>query len=278
MSKPRATTTLAGGVINVRFHPHWFVLAQPFIVLVLAAVFGVSMIWWAQSEQVDATISETQDAIMPGDKTGDAFVSKIFDLHNLGLGPWITWLGAIILLVASGYFLWKYLERSYTEYAIAVGTNYTAELIKVVGLPIFEKTGVSIPLDKINNLEIKKPLAGSLFGWGHIDIQTGNDYKGDNMPYMPDPDDFVKAYRLLESEGYGRGDTSGVRGGGFDNNMNSYNQGTGQERGYRHMDTRNNYPPREIDPYREPVWGYPPGDTTNYLDRDPDDDRTFRRY
>ena len=56
----------------------------------------------------------------------------------------------------------------------------------------------------VNNLALYEPLLGRLLGWGHIEIETGNDYDGDRLEHIPDPHGFYQVWKTLLDHGYRR--------------------------------------------------------------------------
>lgn len=87
-----------------------------------------------------------------------------------------------------------------TEYAVTVSSNFEGRIIKVQG--ILSRQTVTVPLGMVNNLVLYEPLLGRVLGWGHIDIETGNDYDGDRLEYVPDPRTFHQIWKTLLDTGY----------------------------------------------------------------------------
>jgi hypothetical protein len=93
------------------------------------------------------------------------------------------------------------LERHLTEYAI-VSSPYTgAQIYKVGGL--MRRQTVSVPVMVINNMVLDEPLLGRIFSWGHLGLETGNDYDGDNLMFVPNPRRFYATYQKLRKLGFG---------------------------------------------------------------------------
>jgi hypothetical protein len=61
---------------------------------------------------------------------------------------------------------------------------------------------VAVPLAMVNDLVLYEPLLGRILGWGLVDIETGNDYHGDRLEYVPNPGAFYAAWTALLENGF----------------------------------------------------------------------------
>jgi hypothetical protein len=137
-------------------------------------------------------------------------------------GEAFTWGGFALASVGVLLLGWVMLNRHFTEYAIttsprSAGTQETqgtqgtqgtrgsqgfgGRIIKVQG--VLSRQTVTVPLGMVNDLVLYEPLLGRILGWGHIDIETGNDYTGDHLEYVPDPRGFQMVWKELLDNVYG---------------------------------------------------------------------------
>jgi uncharacterized membrane protein YdbT with pleckstrin-like domain len=81
------------------------------------------------------------------------------------IGLTIGGYGIMALPVMAGYFIYKFIERNNTLWAV---TN----LRVVVEYGVFALHAKESPLDKINNVSYTQPFLGRIFGYGDVEIQT----------------------------------------------------------------------------------------------------------
>jgi len=80
-------------------------------------------------------------------------------------GTEFLFISATIFIAVTGYFIYVYCDRQVNIWAI---TNH--RLIDEWG--VFSHMGKETPLDKINNVSIKKDILARIFGYGDVEIQT----------------------------------------------------------------------------------------------------------
>ena len=115
-----------------------------------------------------------------------------------------TWAAPIAVILGLAIVAWTLLDRQLTEYAIVSSPYSGAQVYKISG--VLRRQTISVPLPVINNLVLDEPLLGRLFGWGHLGIETGNDYDGDNLVFVPKPRGFHSAYQKFRKLYFGRSD------------------------------------------------------------------------
>jgi hypothetical protein len=123
-----------------------------------------------------------------------------------------AWGAAVLVLLGSILLGRALLERLFTEYVITITPGFGERIVKVHG--VLSRQTVAVPLVMVNDLVVHEPLAGRLLGWGHVDIETGNEYRGDRLEFMPDPKTFYEIWATLLAAGYGCG-------GGVGSNLSS---------------------------------------------------------
>ena len=123
----------------------------------------------------------------------------------------LQWGAALLTLTGAVLLGWALLRRHFTEYAITVSPKFGGRIIKVQG--IFSRRTVAVPLIMVNDLVLYEPLLGRILGWGGIDIETGNEYQGDRLEYVPSPRQFYATWATLldaETRGHRYGSQSGT--------------------------------------------------------------------
>lgn len=190
-AKPKNLLLMAGGAALLLF-------GQP--VLGLQPNSGPLLADWITLFQAPGIASG------PADGTGASVpplnLPQIIDIS-------IIWGGVVLALAGALVLGWALLKRHFTEYAITLSPGYSGRIIKVQG--VLTRKTVAVPLGMVNNLELYEPLAGRLFGWGDIEIETGNDYEGDRLEHVPDPRGFYQMWKLMLDLGFVRsGVASGV--------------------------------------------------------------------
>ena len=190
--------------------PHWFCVVKhgwPGIVLLVASLalllFGGQLLSLVAGLVPDLQVSLDNDAtgMGPGLPVG-------YEGQLIAILPW----GAALLTLTGAVLLgWALLHRHFTEYAIAVSPKFGGRILKVQG--IFSRRTVAVPIVMVNDLVLYEPLLGRILGWGDIDIETGNEYQGDRLEYVPGPREFYATWATLldaETRGHTYGSQSGT--------------------------------------------------------------------
>ena len=105
----------------------------------------------------------------------------------------VVWSSIVVILAGLVVVGRALLERHFTEYAITISINSGGRIIMVRG--ILARQTITVPLSMVNDLVLDEPLLGRVLGWGNINIETGNDYQGDRLDYMPNPQLFQQIWR-----------------------------------------------------------------------------------
>jgi hypothetical protein len=113
----------------------------------------------------------------------------------------LNWGAAILVLLGLVLVGCALLQRRCTLYAITLSPRFGGRITKRQGI-LYRQT-VAVPLAMVNDLVLQEPLLGRILGWGHVDIETGNDYQGDRLDYMPNPRHFYEVWSNLLGGGYG---------------------------------------------------------------------------
>lgn len=190
--------------------PHWFCVIKhgwPGIVLLVVGLalllFGGQIQSLVAGLVPDLPVSPDNDAtgMGPGLPVG-------YEGQLIAILPW----GAAFLTLTGAVLLgWALLHRHFTEYAIAVSPKFGGRILKVQG--IFSRRTVAVPIVMVNDLVLYEPLLGRILGWGDIDIETGNEYQGDRLEYVPGPREFYATWATLldaETRGHRYGSQSGT--------------------------------------------------------------------
>jgi hypothetical protein len=119
-------------------------------------------------------------------------VSSLASGLDLSLSTAFTWSAAVLALLGSILLGWALLQCRVTEYAITMSPRFGGRITKVRG--IINRQTVAVPLAMVNDLVVHEPLLGRILGWGHIDIEAGNDYQGDRLDYVPNPRRFYEIW------------------------------------------------------------------------------------
>ena len=178
--------------------PHWFCVVKhgwPGIVLLvvgLALLLGGRQIQSLVAGLVPhLPVSPGNDANGVGPGLPGGYDWALSAIRQWGLqwgAAFLTFTGAVVLG-------WALLHRHYTEYAITVSPKFGGRIIKVQG--IFARHTVTVPLVMVNDLVLHEPLLGRILGWGDIDLETGNEYQGDRLEYVPNPRHFYATWATL---------------------------------------------------------------------------------
>ncbi|MBF6612171.1 MAG: PH domain-containing protein [Chloroflexi bacterium] len=202
----------AGGEqICLATRPHWFMAAKQGLGGLVLIVCGIVL---SLSGDLLRLLLATfvPDLVPPSDSSGitasehsDAAPAPLtLPDFQLSLDKVLAWGGIVIALIGALLLGWALLNRHVTEYAITMSTkspNFGGRIVKVSG--VLSRQTVSVPLGMVNNLVLYEPLLGRILGWGHIDIETGNDFDGDRLEYIPDPQGFHEIWKSLLENGYG---------------------------------------------------------------------------
>ena len=111
--------------------PHWWYLVKPVLVLVAALAIGIALLAWNNVEVLD-------------------------------------WAGGLVVLVALGFFVWKYLEW--------ISTNFTVTTDRVIFRSgVLSKSGIEIPLERINTVFFNQSLFERLIRAGDLIIESAGE-------------------------------------------------------------------------------------------------------
>lgn len=196
----RLVSAWDGECICLATRPHWFrAIRQGFVGLALLLAGLTLMLYGEQAQQLIRSLLPNALALPRDGSTLDPSTGPLpgFGLALSGVLAYCP----IILIVAGAVTLgWALLDRHCTEYAITMSPKTGGRIIKVQG--ILSRHTVMVPLIMVNNLVLYEPLLGRILGWGHVDIETGNDYQGDRLEHMPNPRDFNTTWATLLEIGY----------------------------------------------------------------------------
>lgn len=125
------------------------------------------------------------------------------------VGDWVIRIAFLAMAVVVARLFWRILEW---EFARVIVT--TEKLVHVHG--ILNRRIASTPLVKVSELTVSQPLAGRMFGYGKLVVDTpgGGELPLHGLAYIPDPAD---VYRLItdiarrERAAEGGGDVDGPR-------------------------------------------------------------------
>lgn len=209
----------AGGErICLAERPHWFRVARQGTAGIALILAGVALALSAEQIQLFVAAIEpclpfhlpsclSSHPLSASDGSGAAPpVSITLSQTQIGLdgvGGALAWGGITLALAGVLALAWVLLDRHLTDYAIVtprVSPGYGGRIIKVQG--IVSRQTVIVPLLMVNDLVVHEPLLGRVLGWGHIDIETGNDYAGDRLEFVPHPRGFQEIWRSLFEKGY----------------------------------------------------------------------------
>jgi membrane protein YdbS with pleckstrin-like domain len=101
-------------------------------------------------------------------------------------GTEFLFISAPIFIAAASYFIYAYCDRQVNIWAI---TNH--RLIDEWG--VFSHMGKETPLDKINNVSIKKDIPARIFGYGDVEIQTAAENGTVIVKMVQYPDNLLSA-------------------------------------------------------------------------------------
>jgi len=98
----------------------------------------------------------------------------------------LLFLSVPMIIAATGYLVYAYLDRGVNIWAI---TNH--RLIDEWG--IFSHQVKETPIDKINNISVRKTINGRIFGYGDVEIQTAAEQGAVIVKMAQYPDKIVSA-------------------------------------------------------------------------------------
>ena len=111
--------------------PHWWYLVKPVLVLVLAIAIGIALLAWNNVEVLD-------------------------------------WFGGLVVLVALGFFVYKYLQW--------VSTNFTVTTDRVIYRSgVLSKSGIEIPLERINTVFFNQSIFERMIRAGDLAIESAGE-------------------------------------------------------------------------------------------------------
>jgi hypothetical protein len=182
-------------------HPHWFQIARQCLLSLTLLVAALALVLFR--EQVQRLLAMLAPHLMapPDAPNADAGASAPLLGVQLRFPGIVAWVALILALAGLLLLGWALLNRHFTEYAITMSPNFGGRIIKVQG--VLSRQTVTVPLDMVNNLVLYEPLLGRILGWGNVDIETGNDYEGDRLEYLPNPRAFETIWKTLLDHGYG---------------------------------------------------------------------------
>ena len=111
--------------------PHWWFLVKPVLALVVAIAIGVALLAWNNVEVLD-------------------------------------WFGGLLVLIALGFFVYKYLQW--------VSTNFTVTTDRVIYRSgVLSKSGIEIPLERINTVFFNQSLFERMIRAGDLTIESAGE-------------------------------------------------------------------------------------------------------
>jgi hypothetical protein len=197
---------VGGELICLITRPHWFMVAREGVRGLLLMGCGIVLLLFREPlvRQLKMLVPQLP---APRDSSGPAPVPITLSDFRLSLDAALaalSWSGLAFLLMGVLLLGRALLNRHFTEFAITMSTTplgFGGRIIKVHG--ILSRQTVTVPLGKVNDLVVYEPLLGRVLGWGDLDIETGNDYTGDRLEYLPNPRGFQDIWKTLIDNGYG---------------------------------------------------------------------------
>ncbi|WP_084078582.1 PH domain-containing protein [Demequina sp. NBRC 110057] len=160
MGYPRGLLAPDEAVVVDR-HPHWKALFWP-IAVSLLAIAGVILVWWWLASTHWSDTAENWIAIILG-------VLGVVLVAWLAVAPWIRWRTTHFVI---------------TDRRVIFRTG------------VFTKTGIDIPLQRINTVQFRHGLVDRLFRTGTLIIESASD---DPLEFDDIPD-VEKVHALLYDE------------------------------------------------------------------------------
>jgi uncharacterized membrane protein YdbT with pleckstrin-like domain len=112
--------------------PHWWFLVKPVLGLVIAMAIGIALLAWSGSPEV------------------------------------VDWGGGVLVLIALGYFVYKYLQW--------VSTNFTVTTDRVIYRSgVLSKSGIEIPLERINTVFFNQTIFERMIRAGDLAIESAGE-------------------------------------------------------------------------------------------------------
>ncbi len=148
----------ANETIALDLHPHWWYFAGPAVSLVAAIVFGI----WAIPKNFDSDSLET-------------FLSYVAIAALVGTALW---------LIA------RYLKWMTTHFVIT-----SHRLIFRTG--VFAKSGIEIPLERVNNVNFNQSVFERILGAGDLLIESGGEDGQSRFADIKHPD---QVQRMIHSQ------------------------------------------------------------------------------
>lgn len=122
--------------VKVDLHPHWWYLAKNTFYLVVSVIFGI----WALA---------TRDSGSNADKL-------------------IKWIAMILIVVSALWLLQRYLKWVTTSFVI------TSDRV-VFRQGLISKSGIQIPLERVNNVNFHQGVFERMLGAGDLLIESGGE-------------------------------------------------------------------------------------------------------
>jgi uncharacterized membrane protein YdbT with pleckstrin-like domain len=111
--------------------PHWWFLVRPVLGLVITIAIGIALLGWNDVEVLD-------------------------------------WVGGILVLLALGYFVYKYVQW--------ISTNFTVTTDRVIYRSgVLTKSGIEIPLERINTVFFNQTIFERLIRAGDLAIESAGE-------------------------------------------------------------------------------------------------------
>ncbi len=111
--------------------PHWWFLVKPVLGLVLALGIGIALLAWNNVEVLD-------------------------------------WVGGLVVLLALGFFVYKYLQW--------ISTNFTVTTDRVIYRSgVLTKSGIEIPLERVNTVFFNQTIFERMIRAGDLAIESAGE-------------------------------------------------------------------------------------------------------
>jgi hypothetical protein len=175
-----------GEIVCLAVRPHWYCVVRQALPGLVLLVAGVTVALFGEHAQELLTSWVRNLWVWPQDALNPAIPA---------LSTFLAWAAAISTVLGSAVTGWALLHRHFTEYSITISPGFAGRIIKSQG--VLSRRTVAVPLAMVNDLVLFEPLLGRILGWGHVDIETGNDYQGDRLEYVPNPQAFYAAWTAL---------------------------------------------------------------------------------
>lgn len=186
-----------GEIVCLAVRPHWYCVVRQGLPGLVLLVAGVTVALFGEHAQRLLTSWVRNLWVWPQDALNPAAPSLST------FSAFLVWAATISTVLGSAVIGWVLLHRHFTRYSITISPSFAGRIIKSQG--ILSRRTVAVPLAMVNDLVLYEPLLGRFLGWGHVDIETGNDYRGDRLEYVPNPRAFYAAWTTLLDNGYAGG-------------------------------------------------------------------------